>query len=70
MKKLFSTFALAGMVSLAACATDEEPAVIEEPVVEEPAPAPVVTEPAPMVTDTMAPMEGDTMMPVEGDTAL
>ncbi|MEX2582540.1 MAG: hypothetical protein WD766_04675 [Gemmatimonadota bacterium] len=53
MKKFIAAFALAGMVGLSACAADDEPQIIEEPVIEEPAPAPIVTEPAPAVTDTM-----------------
>jgi hypothetical protein len=54
MKKLITAFALAGFVGLTACAAEDEPEIIEEPVIEEPAPAPIVTEPAPMMTDTMA----------------
>ncbi|MEX2570302.1 MAG: hypothetical protein WD737_03285 [Gemmatimonadota bacterium] len=53
MKKILTTFALAGLVGLAACADDNEPVIMEEPVVEEPAPAPVVTEPAPTAEDSL-----------------
>jgi hypothetical protein len=70
MKKLLATFALAGLVSVAACAAEDEPEILEEPVIEQPAPAPIVTEPAPMMTDTMM---ADTMMMdttgMAGDTA-
>ncbi|MQA91323.1 MAG: hypothetical protein GEU90_14025 [Gemmatimonas sp.] len=63
MQKLFATLALAGLVSVAACAPDDGAEILEEPVIEEPAPAPIVTEPAPMpapgATDTMM---ADTMM--------
>jgi hypothetical protein len=47
MNKLFGTFALAGLVGLAACETRDDAVIIEDPVIEQPAPAPVVTEPAP-----------------------
>jgi hypothetical protein len=56
MKKLLGTFALVGVVGLAACEQREDTVIIEDPVIEQPAPAPVVTEPAPM-----APMGTDTM---------
>jgi len=56
MKKLITAFALAGFVGLTACAAEDEPELIEEPVIEEPAPAPIVTEPTPppLPADTMA----------------
>lgn len=51
MKNRFlAAFAFAGLLGFAACAEDE-PDVIEEPVVEEPVVEPI-TEPAPVTTDT------------------
>jgi len=55
MKNRFATaFAFVGLLGLAACGNDRDADVIvEQPVVEEP--APVMTEPAqPVVTDTAA----------------
>ena len=52
MKKIITAFTAAGIVGLAGCATEDEPVIIDEPVIEQPAPAPVVTDPAPMTTDT------------------
>lgn len=58
MKKLFTTFAAAGLLGFAACSADvdEEPVILEEPVIEQPAPAPIVT-PPPMTTDTTMMMD-------------
>ena len=54
MKNRFLTvFAFAGLLGLAACGGAEEEAAIEEPVVEEPAAAPIV-EPAPLPMDSAA----------------
>ncbi len=64
--RIFTAFAFAGLLGFAACAGEEEVPVIEEPVVEEPAP---IVEPAPMMTDTAA-MPMDTAgMPMMADTA-
>lgn len=52
MKKIITAFTAAGIVGLAGCAPEDQPVIIDEPVIEQPAPAPVVTEPAPMTTDT------------------
>ncbi len=60
MKKFITAFAAVGIVGLAGCATEDEPVIVDEPVVEQPAPAPIVTEPAPMTTDTTM-MDMDTM---------
>jgi hypothetical protein len=59
MKKFLSVFAVAGLLGFAACAAEEDTTVIEEPVIEEPAPAPMVTEPLPMTVDSMG---ADSMM--------
>lgn len=57
--RFLAAFAVAGLVGLAACGAEEEGDVlIEEPVVEEPAPAPTI-EPAPVITDTMGAMPMD-----------
>lgn len=67
--RIFSAFAFAGLLGFTACAAEEEAPVIEEPVVEEPAPI-VEPAPAPMMTDTAA-MPMDTMggMGAPADTA-
>lgn len=66
MKKLITTFAAVGIVGLAACAAEEEePVIVDEPVIEEPAPAPAMTEP--MMEDTM--MMTDSTMMAEPTTA-
>lgn len=70
MKRFIGAFALAGMVGLTACGPSEE-TVVEEPVLEEVTPVPVVTEPMtppppPMVTDSAAPADSaaaDSAMP-------
>jgi hypothetical protein len=58
MKKFIGAFALAGMIGFTACGPAEE-TVVEEPVLEEVTPVPVVTEPMtppppPMTTDSAA----------------
>ena len=54
--RIFGVITAAAMVSLAACAAEEEP-VVEEPVVAPIAePAPVVVEPAPVVDPAAAPV--------------
>jgi len=57
MKKIAAAFAFASVLGLAACEQREETVIIEEPVVEQPAPA--VTEPQPEMTP-MEPMEPTT----------
>lgn len=64
--RIYTAFAFAGLLSFAACAGEDDAAVIEEPVVEEPAP---IVEPVPAVTDTAAmPMTDTAAMPM-ADTA-
>lgn len=53
LKNRLAAFAFVGLLGLGACAAEEEPELVEEPVVEEPAVAPVV-EPAPVVVDPAA----------------
>lgn len=65
MKKVITTFAAAGLLGFAACAGEDEPVIIEEPVIEQPAPAPTISEPMPMTTDTSF-MDTDTMMDTPG----
>lgn len=65
--RIFAAFAFAGFLGLAACAAEEEAPIIEEPVVEEPAPI-VEPAPAPMTTDTAA-MPMDTAGMPAADTA-
>lgn len=58
MKRFIGAFALAGMVSFAACGPAEE-TVVEEPVLEEVTPVPVVVPvtPPPTMTDPAAPID-------------
>ena len=51
--RYFAALALAGLVSFAACAAEEEAEIVEEPALEEPIAAPAPIEPAPVVTDTL-----------------
>jgi hypothetical protein len=60
MKKLLGTLALAGIVGLAACEPRDEPVIIDEPVFEDPAPPPPVTEPVPAPLPADSPMVTDT----------
>lgn len=53
-------FAFVGLLGLTACAAEDEAEIVEEPVIEEPAVAPIV-EPAPVIVDTAA-MPMDTAM--------
>lgn len=55
MKKLLTTFALAGMIGMVGCeGTQEEDVILDDPVLEEPTAPPVVTEPVtpPLGADT------------------
>jgi hypothetical protein len=59
MKKFLTAFALAGLVSVSACAAeDNDTEVLETP--EATTPPPVV-DPTPIVVDSAPPMPGDTM---------
>lgn len=52
--RIFSTLALAGLIGFtAACGGADDDVVVEQPVVEEPAPVIMEPTPAPMTTDTM-----------------
>lgn len=62
--RIFTAFAFAGLLGFAACA--DEPEVVEEPVYEEPV-EPMMTEPAPVTTDTSL-MPTDTTDTMEMDT--
>lgn len=54
MKKLLGIFALTGVFGLAACEQRDDTVIIEDPVVEQPTTAPIVTEPVtPITTDTV-----------------
>ncbi len=56
MKKLLSTFAVAGFVGLAACgAPQDDDIILDDPVLEEPISAPVVSEPVAPVTPPLTP---------------
>jgi hypothetical protein len=61
MKKIISAFAFVGVLGLAACEQREETVIIEEPVVEQPAPA--VTEPQPMTAPEAPGATTDPMLP-------
>jgi hypothetical protein len=62
MKKLFSIFALAGMVAMTGCSSDDDVELVDDPAVI--APAEPVTPPPPM------PAPGDTMMGAPGMTGM
>lgn len=67
--RIAAAFAFVGLLGLAACDTDRDAdVVVEQPVVEEP--APIITEPAydPTLTDTTV-MQQDTLG-LQGDTAI
>lgn len=49
--RFFTAFAFVGLISVAACAAEEEDVQFDDPTLEEPTPAPIT--PAPMTEDTM-----------------
>ncbi len=63
MKKLFTAFALAGLIGMVGCEGQQDDAVIiDDPVLEEPTTPPVVTEPvAPPLSEDTAAIELDSM---------
>jgi hypothetical protein len=61
MRKIVAAFAFAGVLGLAACEQREETVIIEDPVIEQPAPA--VTEPQPITTPAAPGTTTDPMLP-------